>query len=383
MIPHDLLIVGAGPVGMALALALRGSGLDIALVDARPRGAARSDPRVLALAHGTRLTLQRLGAWDGLPVTPIRSIHVSQASGFGRTRIEAAEHHLDALGYVVRAGDLATALDERLRDAGIPVIEGRKVAHLAAGEDDVTVSLEGDGGQAVRARLVACAEGGVQGGAADIDGRDYGQHAVITLARPADPHHHLAFERFTPDGPLALLPCREDYAIVHTASPRRADRLLALDEREYMDEVEQRMAGRVRLVRVEPRLRFPLALRYRRDPVGERVAWLGNAAQTLHPVAGQGFNLALRDVWALATTLRERATGEDPGSATLLDRYRRARRLDRRATIGATDSLVRLFSNDIGPLNALRGAGLLLLDACPPLRGALARRMMFGARAWP
>ena len=143
------------------------------------------------------------------------------------------------------------------------------------------------------------------------------------------------------------------------------------------------MAGRVRLVRVEPRLRFPLALRYRRDPVGERVAWLGNAAQTLHPVAGQGFNLALRDVWALATTLRERATGEDPGSATLLDRYRRARRLDRRATIGATDSLVRLFSNDIGPLNALRGAGLLLLDACPPLRGALARRMMFGARAWP
>ncbi len=381
--PHDLLIVGAGPVGMALALALRGAGLDMALVDARPRGAARSDPRVLALAHGSRLTLQRLGAWDSLATTPIRSIHVSQAGGFGRTRIEAAEHQLEALGYVVRAGDLASALDDCLRDANIPVIDGQKVAHLAPGEADVIVSLEGGPAQAVRARLVACAEGGVQGDEAAVDGRDYHQHAVITLATPADGHANLAFERFTPDGPLALLPCGQAYAIVHTASPRGADRLLALDEREYMNEIEQRMAGRVRLIRVEPRLRFPLALRYRRDPVGDRVAWLGNAAQTLHPVAGQGFNLALRDVWALATTLRGLAPGEDPGRAAVLDRYRRARRLDRRATIGATDSLVRLFSNDIAPLSALRGAGLLLLDACPPLRGALARRMMFGARAWP
>jgi len=381
--PHDVLIVGAGPVGMALAVALKDAGLDTVLVDARPRGAARGDPRVLALAHGTRLTLQRLGVWEGLSATPIRHIHVSQAGGFGRTRIEAAEHHLDALGYVVRAGELAGALDDRVRDAAIPVIDGCAVAHLAPGSDDVIVSLDGEPERAVRARLVACAEGGVQGGDDAIGGRDYGQHAVITVATPADEHGHLAFERFTPDGPLALLPCGRDYAVVHTTSPRGAERLLAMDEREYLDEVERCMAGRVRLTRVEPRQRFPLALRYRRDPVGDRTVWLGNAAQTLHPVAGQGFNLALRDVWALASLLRTAPAGADPGDAALLSRYRSARRVDRGATIGTTDTLVRLFSNDLAPLKALRGAGLLLLDACPPLRGALARRMMFGARAWP
>ena len=378
---HDVLIVGAGPVGMALALALRHRGLDVALVDSRARGASGGDPRVLALSLGSCQTLRRLGAWDTLDTTPIRRIHVSQEAAFGRTQIDAAELGVDALGQVVRAGDLALALDRTLGVDGLTVIEGSRVASLETGGDDVVVSL--DGAQAaVRARLVACAEGGIEESAPDVFSRDYHQHAVITLATPERPHEHRAFERFTAGGPLALLPFGSRYAVVHTASPDAAEHLAALDDVEYMAEVERRLAGRVRLSRVEPRLRFPLMLRYRRAPVGARTVWIGNAAQTLHPVAGQGFNLALRDVWALASAISESAA-EDVGSAAVLARYARARRIDRSATIGVTDAMVRLFSNDIGPLAVLRGAGLLTLDACPPLRGLLARTMMFGARAWP
>ena len=378
---HDVLIVGAGPVGTALALALRHRGLDVAMVDSRVRGASGGDPRVLALSLGSCHTLRRLGAWGALDSTPIRHIHVSQEAAFGRTLIDAAELGVDALGHVVRAGDLARALDGALGDDdGLTMIEGSRVASLEAGDDDVVVGLDGER-TAVRARLVACAEGGIDESAPDVVSRDYHQHAVITLATPERPHENRAFERFTAGGPLALLPFGSRYAVVHTASPDTAEHLAALDDVEYMAEVERRLAGRVRLTRVEPRLRFPLMLRYRRVPAGARTVWLGNAAQTLHPVAGQGFNLALRDVWALATAISENGA-RDVGEAPVLARYARARRMDRRATIGVTDALARLFSNDIGPLAALRGAGLLTLDACPPLRGLLARTMMFGARAW-
>ena len=379
---HDLCIVGAGPVGMALAVALRDRGLDIVLVDARDRGAARSDPRTLALSHGSYLTLKRLGVWDALPVTPIRSIHVSQRGGFGRTRIEAEEHGLPALGYVVAAGALASALDDAVSACGFRVIERSKVAKLAPGADHVAVHLQDGIADGLGARLVACAEGSMDGDDAQVKSRDYGQHAVITTATPDEDHTGLAYERFTEHGPLALLPCGARYAVVHTASPAGAEALLGLDEATYLSQLSEHMAGRVRFTATEPRLRFPLMLRYRRQPVGERTVWLGNAAQTLHPVAGQGFNLALRDVWALARRLNAVGAG-DPGSPALIADYGRARRADRGATIGATDSLVRLFSNDVPALRRLRGGGLLLLDVFPPLRGFLARRMMFGARAWP
>lgn len=381
---REVLIVGAGPVGLALALALalHGSGLGLTLVDARTRGAARSDPRTLALSHGSRLTLQRLGVWDSLPVTPIRSIHVSQHGGFGRTRLEAADHDVPALGYVVAAGALAAALDDAVGAAGITVLDERKVTQVAAGENDALVSLDVPG-QPLRAHLVVCAEGGMAADDPEIRGRDYDQHALITMATPAREHQGLAYERFTPQGPLALLPCGRRYAVVHTAAAAEAERLLALGDADYLALLEQQMGGRLRFIEVDARRSFPLALRYRRRPVGERTAWIGNASQTLHPVAGQGFNLALRDVWALARQLLEAAPDADPGAAPALAAYARERKFDRGATIATTDALVRLFSNRRSGLAQLRGAGLLLLDVVPPLRGFLARRMMFGARAWP
>ena len=377
---HDLLVVGAGPVGMTLALALKDSGLDILLVDARARGAARHDPRVLALSHGSRLTLERLGVWAQLRATPIETIHISQQGRLGRSLLSAADYGLPAMGYVVAAGDLAAALDDALAAAGIPILDHSSVAGLAAGADDVIVSLTG--GNPLTARLVACAEGSIDGDdAPELVERDYAQHAVICVATPVEGHAHRAWERFTPQGPLAVLPCGHDCAIVHTADPAEADALMALDDDAYRARLQAHFGDRLHFAAVGPRARYPLKLRYRPNPVGQRTVWLGNAAQTLHPVAGQGYNLALRDVWALAQVLL-RADG-DPGAADTLARYADARRLDRQGTIRFTDGLVRLFSNAIPPLAHARGAGLFALDLLPPARHFVAKRMMFGARAWP
>ena len=437
---HDLLIVGAGPVGLALALALKDAGLDIVLADARAREAVTKDPRDLALAHGTRLTLQGLGVWDGLPTTAIEHIHISHQGGLGRTLIDAAEHELPALGYVASAGALAAALRKAVDAAGIPVFDETEITNLAAGEDDVIASLAGAGRPAptLRVRLAACAEGGLRAGDPNVVEHDYGQHALIADLQVAGGHRHTAFERFTPQGPVALLPKGQGYALVHVAHPDTADELLALDDAAYLARLQAQIGGRARLTGVGQRLRYPLVLRYRRSTIAQRTVWLGNAAQTLHPVAGQGFNLALRDVWALADTLMkkreaalaadsrarpgtpaapegaaERAKGQtteaspkgaqrapgseladahaatplrsafDPGRPEVLAAYARARGLDRLGTIRFTDTLVRVFSNDFGPLRHARGAALFALDLVPPLRNWVARRMMFGARAWP
>lgn len=377
---HDLAIIGAGPVGMTLALALKDAGLDIVLVDARSRGAARQDPRILALSHGTRLTLERLGIWQQLPATPIESIHVSHQGGLGRTVLEAREYGLPALGYVAGAGNLATALDDALAVAGIPILDQATVTGLAAGADDVIVSLAD--APPFAARLAACAEGSIQGADdSSLVERNYDQHAVISVVTLAESHGNRAWERFTPQGPLAVLPCGNDCAIVHTADPAEANALMALDGEAYLARLQAHFGTRLRFAGVGPRARYPLLLRYRPNPVGQRTVWLGNAAQTLHPVAGQGYNLALRDVWACAQILLR--TGGDPGAASILQAYARERQLDRQGTIRFTDGLVRLFSTGFAPLRHARGAGLFALDLLPAARHFVAKRMMFGARAWP
>lgn len=379
---HDLLIVGAGPVGLALALALADSGLDVVLADARPRAAAASDPRTLALAHGTRLSLEQLGVWPALEVTAIETIHISQQGGFGRTLLEAREQGLPALGYVASAGGLAGALRAAVDAAGIRVLDDTEVLERRPAAGTVRVRFDSSAAAGERSfRLVACADGGVQSANEDVIEHDYGQHALIARVGAAGGHQHTAFERFTPDGPLALLPDGDAFAMVHVVAAAAADALLQLDDEAYLAHLRERLGGRLQLNAIEGRLRYPLRLRYRRQPVGERTVWLGNAAQTLHPVAGQGFNLALRDVMELARCLAN--GGEDPGHAPLLAAYGRARRLDRQGAIRFTDSLIRVFSNDLAPLRHARGAALLALDLLPPLRGFIARRMLFGARAWP
>lgn len=357
---EPVLVVGGGPAGMALALALRRVGVKARIVDARPRGTARDDARILALSHGSRLILENLGVWGTIPHTPIATIHVSHAGGLGRTLIRATEENVPALGYVLAAGDLAAALDQ------------------AVAATDIVYTDNTPAPERPEAALTVHAEGRIDA-AADLKTRDYGQHAVICTARGGGAHDNVAWERFTPAGPVALLPWQDAYAVVLTCPAEDGERVAGLADDNFRALLQQRFGPRVRIAGVGPRRVYPLGLRVRQNPVGERAVWIGNAAQTLHPVAGQGFNLALRDIADLADTLTDAG---DPGDPRLLARYASRRRLDRAATVGFTDSLVRLFSNDIAPLRHLRGAGLLALDLFPPARSFLARRMMFGARGW-
>ena len=380
----DILILGAGPVGMTLALALADSGQRIHLLDRRPRGAWADDPRGLALSHGCRQLLERLDAWNAAAGTLIKEIHVSQRGGFGRTMINASDYGTPALGYVMRYHVLAAALDARV--PATQWLEPGQVATIATNDDGALVTItRGDVTQQITAKLVVHAEGTPQNDP-DVSVSDYGQHAVIAEVRPATPHGNRAWERFTPDGPLALLPIGEDYSVVFTVPPAKAARLLALGDDEFLAALRTQFGTRLDFVRTGPRAAYPLALRVRRHLTQPRQVWIGNAAQALHPVSGQGFNLGLRDAVELAERLLAAAdasgTTTDPGAPAPLAAYARRRQPDRLGGAVFTDGIVRLFSNDLPPLRALRGLGLLALDTLPPLRHAVAKRMLWGARAW-
>ena len=378
---HDLLIVGAGPVGLALALALKDCGYDIALADARDRLAARRDPRALALSHGSRLTLERLGIWAALNTTPIHTIHVSQQGGLGRTVIDHRDYDQAALGYVVAAGDLAAALGDALEATGIPILDNCQVGALAPGVDDVIVNLGGEHSGNIRARLVACAEGGMQDGDSGIVRHDYHQHALITHARAAGGHRNTAYERFTPR-PLGAAP--QPRWLRHR--PHRISGTGRAADRARGRRLSRRIAARDRAPAQAHGGRGPTALPAwpaLSEAVGRRAQRVaGQRGADTSPGRGTGFNLALRDVWALVRQLRA-AAGSDPGAPALLMDYAAGRGLDRHGTIRFTDGLVRLFSNESDLLRHVRGAGLMGLDMLPPLRHFVAKRMMFGARAWP
>lgn len=380
VIDTDILIVGAGPVGMALALALADAQQRVLLLDRRPRGAHRDDPRALALSHGTRQLLATLGAWNTAAGTPIDEIHVSQRGGFGRTLLTCAEQEVEALGYVMRYRDLAATLDARLgADA---VIDHCELLSLAAGSDFASVRIRRNGDeQCIRARLVVHAEG-TPSADAQITVHDYRQHAVLAEVRPQAAHGRRAWERFTADGPLALLPLGEDYSVVFTVPPAKADALMAMGDTDFLAALQRQFGEHVRFVAASPRARYPLALRLRRQLHGPRQVWIGNTAQTLHPVSGQGFNLGIRDAWELARILLTHPD-DDPGNEARLARYARGRQLDRIGSVAFTDGIVRAFSNDFAPLRVARGLGLLALDLCPPARRFVAGRMIWGARAWP
>ena len=388
----DIAIIGVGPVGAALALALRGSGLKVCVLEARPANAASNDARALALSYGSRLLLARLGVWDTLrDVSAIRTIHISQRHSFGRTLLRAAELDVPELGYVLPYAALQIALDQALQHGDVATIHGANVTELQ-GENQygqfmncpysAVINYRQDGAEhTLHTRLAVVADGGKlleQQYPPEV--HDYGQSALITRITCAAPQAHTAFERFTPQGPLALLPFQSGYELVWTAPHQIAQEMLAWDDVKFLRELQSQFGDRAgEFSSVGKRSCFALGLRRapQLSPMPHTVL-LGNAAQTMHPAAGQGFNMGLRDAWELAQEILD-AKLEELGTEAMLSAYRSQRRTDREAGIRFTDGLVRLFSNDLPLVSAGRAAALTALDCLPFAKKFVAKRMMFGA----
>ncbi len=378
----DVAVAGGGMVGLSLAAALAELPLEVAVVEPVAPDADEQpsfDSRTTALSSGSRHVLEGIGAWPALATraTPIRRIHVSERGSFGSAILEAGEQGLPALGYTIENRLLGRALRERVAGLGQVRLIPARVAALETRAD--AVQLATDAGGTVEARLVVAADGAQSSARAalGIDARvaDYGQHAVIAHVDTSRFHDYTAYERFTEAGPIAVLPIVEGRsAVVWTLASEAARRVLALDDAAFLAGLQQAFGLRLgRFTRVGRRQAYPLALTTAERIVAPRAAVLGNAAQSLHPVAGQGFNLALRDVAMLAELLAE---GGDPGTPALLARYAEWRAPDRAAVVRFTDALVRGFGLPLGPLRRVRGQGLVLFDLLRPVKREFARRTM-------
>lgn len=378
---HDVVIVGGGPVGAALALALADRTRSILLAEAREESGLDNDPRTLALSYGSRLILERLGIWSEIaPVTAIETIHVSHRGAFGRSVLAAVDAGVPALGYVVPHVALQRALRTGLqRSSHVTLLTGYRASQVAATPGSVRVQLEhGSNQRAAHARLAAITDGGATSrGLTRARVRDYGQSALVANVLTSRPHRNWAFERFTPDGPLALLPREPGFALVWTGAPDLVRQLGTLPASTFLARLQSAFGERAgTFMAVEGRIAFPLVLRVAEPPAMARTLLLGNAAQTLHPVAGQGLNLGLRDAWELAEVMQLHPG--DPGSKDVLTAYAYRRRRDRVGGVLVTDALVRVFSNNRLGLRWLRGCGLTLLDSLPPAKRAFMQQMMFG-----
>ncbi len=386
----DVLIVGGGMVGASLAGALGGQALRVAVVEQVPFSAADQpsyDDRSLALAWGTRRVFEAIGAWDGLAatVTPIEEIHVSDRGHFGATLMKAATIGFDALGYVVENRELGRLFTGLL--PGLPNVELicparlQSIEIVAAG---VRVRIEYAGEvRELSARLLIGADGG-QSAARRLCGIgaetvDYGQSAIIANVTPDQPHGNRAYERFTEHGPLALLPMSGNRcSLVWTVPRAQSAGILALPDAEFIAVLQARFGYRLgRFLRAGARASYPLVRVSAARHVAARIALIGNAAHTLHPVAGQGFNLGLRDVAALAEVVADAVTADkDIGGHDVLARYQRWRAADQQRVLTLTDGLVRVFSNDFTPLVIARNAGMIALDLLPPLKRLMMRQAM-------
>ena len=382
----DVIIAGGAMAGGTLALALNQlsqQSLSIAVIEAyQPKGGAHPgfDSRAIALSYGTVNTLKRFGLWDDLHAvaTPITHIHVSDRSHFGMTDIDHKEANLDALGYVIELADVGQIYQTKISQCEqITQYCPLSVTEVARDQESVSVTLS-DGSQ-LQSKMLVAADGALstccEQLGLELDEHDFGQHAVIANVEVSQPHEGRAFERFTTHGPVALLPMSgQRMSLVWCQPPHQVDALLNCSDEQFLEQLQQAFGWRLgKMTRVGQRASYPLVLRTRSQVVSHRFAIVGNAAQTLHPIAGQGFNLGIRDVASLAEELTH---GDALGSYQQLTRYKTRREHDRQMTIGLTSSLVHLFSNDLPTLSVGRNVGLALMDNCAQLKAPLLKRTL-------
>ena len=387
---YDVIINGGGMVGAALGCALSGQGMRIAVVEAMRREIreeADYDERAIALAWGTRRIFDGLGLWDELSVaaTPIHSIHVSDRGHAGMVHMDRESEGLPAIGYVVPARAIAAVLDAAVaRSVDIDVYCPASLTDTLQTDSGVQVQLaEGDGSHELQASLLVAADGAdstlrEQAGIGRRE-TDYRQTAIVTNVTPQLPHRNIAYERFTTDGPVALLPMSDQRCgVVWTVATEQTAAVMALDDAAFLEQLQARFGQRLgRLERVGRRQAWPLRLVRATASLAERLALVGNAVHTLHPVAGQGFNLGARDIAVLAEVLVDaRRRGEDIGSAAVLSRYGEWRAHDHRNVTLFTDGLARLFTLPLPALGVVRSVGMLALDLLPPAKRLLTRLTM-------
>jgi 2-octaprenyl-6-methoxyphenol hydroxylase len=392
----DLVIVGGGMVGASLAVALSPLPLRVALVepfapdsDAQPS----YDDRCTAISHGSQVILNTMGVWQDMQAdaSPIARIHVSEQGRPGIARLEAREQGVPALGYVVPNRSVGKALWKRLSaQSNLQCFMPAKLVSMRPGKDAMELDLEQADGQvlSVNARLVVAVDGARsvtrEMAGIDSDVLDYQQTAIICNVTPEQDHQGQAFERFTTSGPLAVLPLGEKRcSVVWTVKRELAESIMALDDENFLLRLQEQFGYRLgRLLTVGRRSSYPLYRVKARQQLAQRLVVLGNAAHNLHPVAGQGFNLSLRDVAALAEVMAS-LEGVDPGTPAMLEQYMQWRREDQDKVLGFTHGLVRLFTSPFGPVKLARSAGLLSFDLVPGAKKLFARHTMGRAGRLP
>ena len=386
---HDILIVGGGLVGASLAAALAPLPLKVAVVEAVPfgsRGQPSFDDRITALSEGSRRIFQSIGVWAGIgpEASPIKHILVSDKGRLGATRLHAEEAGVEALGWVTPNRAIGKGLVDFIGSkTNISLHAPAKLKSFIVGEHTVEAEVEGAEPATLKAKLLIAADGAQSAVRRElgIEGKkwDYRQTAVVCNVRVERPEVDTAYERFAGDGPVALLPMGGDkYGLVWVVESDRAPAILGLDDASFLEQAAGRFGGRLgRFIQAGKRVSYPLSRVQAEAQLARRTLIIGNAAHSLHPVAGQGFNLSLRDVAMLAEVLADaRQAGEDLGAETVLKRYVDARRGDQRGTAIFTDVLNRIFANPLQTVAWGRNAGLLAMELLPNARRTLLKHNM-------
>ncbi|MFJ2547960.1 2-octaprenyl-3-methyl-6-methoxy-1,4-benzoquinol hydroxylase [Pseudomonas sp. NPDC087612] len=390
----DLLIVGAGMVGSALALALQHSGLEILLLDGSPLSIKPFDqqsafePRVSALSAASQRILERLGAWQGVSerrLSPYSDMHVWDGSGTGQIHFSAASVHAEVLGHIVENRVVQDGLLERLHDSEIGLLANARLEQMRRSGDDWLLTLAD--GRTLRAPLVIAADG-ANSAVRRLTGCetrewDYLHHAIVTSVRCARPHQATAWQRFTDEGPLAFLPLLRDgqqdwCSIVWSTTPEQADHLMALSDEAFCAELERAFEGRLGgVLQADPRVCVPLRQRHAKRYVAEGLALIGDAAHTIHPLAGQGVNLGFLDAAVLAEELLHAyERGERLADIRVLSRFERRRMPHNLALMAAMEGFERLFQADPLPLRWLRNSGLKWIEQLPEAKALFVRQAL-------